>query len=70
MKIVVDNIKVGNDLVTCNSKQAAYDVLKSVDLMKKKILRLLDKLKAAKEEFLYEFCEAILKDIYNFKKRL
>lgn len=38
--------------------------------MKKKILKLLDKLKLAKEEFLYEFCEAILKDIYNLKKRL
>ena len=38
--------------------------------MKKKILKILDKLKAANEEFLFEFCEAILKDIYNLKKRL
>ena len=36
----------------------------------KKILKILDKLKAANEEFLFEFCEAILKDIYNLKKRL
>ena len=70
MRVVVENIKNGNDLITCNNKHAACDVLKKVDIMKKKILKILDKLKAANEEFLFEFCEAILKDIYNLKKRL